>query len=219
MTQLQTDIPRDINFLLPGGGDSLRIAYAKHLLSKFLDEEHAKKHGWPKGERRGLKPIFSPIPSSLDDLKERDGLFSDDPNSSVFKGKICIVGAGVAGLLTAMMLKIGGIYNFDVVEASDRVGGRLYTHWFSDKENPDSAHDYYDIGAMRIPEIKTMQSYVVLLRSPPAPIEKVTDSFYSALDLIKYLKLDDKLVDYKYVEPTKEGIVPHTWWYKNEKPE
>ncbi|KAK3499480.1 FAD/NAD(P)-binding domain-containing protein [Neurospora hispaniola] len=198
MTQLQTDIPRDINFPLPGGGDSLRIAYARHLLSKSLTEEHAKKHGWSKGEDRGLKHIFSPIPSFLDDLKERDGLFSDDPNSSVFKGKICIVGAGVAGLLTALMLKIGGIYNFDVVEASDRVGGRLYTHWFSDKENPDSEHDYYDIGAMRIPEIKTMQS---------------------ALDLIKYLKLDDKLVDYNYVEPTKEDIVPHTWWYKNEKPD
>lgn len=172
MAQLQTDIPRDINFLVPGGGDSLRIAYAKHLLSKSLTEEHAKQHGWSKAESRPLKHIFSPIPSSLDDLRNRDGLFSDDPNSSVFKGKICIVGAGVAGLLTALMLKIGGIYDFDVIEASDRVGGRLYTHWFSDKENPDSEHDYYDIGAMRIPEIKTMQSYVVPLLSPPAPNEK-----------------------------------------------
>ncbi|KAK3501396.1 hypothetical protein B0T13DRAFT_487522 [Neurospora crassa] len=180
MVQLQTDIPRDINFLLPGGGDSLRIAYARHLLWKSLTEEHAKKHGWSKREGQGR------------------AFFSDDPNSSVFKGKICIVGAGVAGLFTALMFKIGGIYNFDVVEASDRVSGRLYTHWFSDKENPDSEHDYYDIGAMRIPEIKTIQS---------------------ALDLIKYLELDDKLVDYNYVEPTKEDIVPPTWWYKSEKPD
>lgn len=162
MAHLQTDIPRDgLNFLPPGGGGSLRIAYAKHLLEEYLTEEHAKRHGKSEGESLPLKRIFDSIPSSLDELKrrqERKGLFSDGPDSTQFPGKICIVGAGVAGLFTALIFKICGIYNFDIIEASDRVGGRLYTHWFSDRENPDSEHDYYDIGAMRIPKIKTMRS-------------------------------------------------------------
>ncbi|OJA18599.1 hypothetical protein AZE42_06573 [Rhizopogon vesiculosus] len=55
----------------------------------------------------------------------------------------CIIGAGAAGLYTAMILKELGI-PFDILEASDRVGGRMYTHRFSEAPN-----DYYDVGAMR----------------------------------------------------------------------
>ncbi|KAK1773421.1 hypothetical protein QBC45DRAFT_80992 [Copromyces sp. CBS 386.78] len=195
MAHLQTDIPRNIEFLPPGGGGSLRIAYAKHILREYLEKEHAKRHGWSKEQDRGLKPIFRHVPSSLDDVEESDGLRSD--GEPPFKGKICIVGAGVAGLFTALMLKLSGIYNFDVVEASDRVGGRLYTHWFSDREKPDSEHDYYDIGAMRIPKIDTMRS---------------------AIDLIEFLELGHKLVPYNYEEKNKLPV-PNMWWYKNQKPD
>ncbi|KKY38289.1 putative l-amino acid oxidase [Diaporthe ampelina] len=67
--------------------------------------------------------------------------------------KVCIVGAGVAGLYIAMILdslKIPEL-NYDILEASSRVGGRAFTHHFSEKR-----HDYYDIGAMRYPHIPTM---------------------------------------------------------------
>lgn len=73
--------------------------------------------------------------------------------------KVGIVGAGAAGLFTALTLdflrrvvpdlKI----SYDILEASgkERLGGRLYTHKFSEKP-----HDYYDVGAMRFPENKIM---------------------------------------------------------------
>ena len=67
--------------------------------------------------------------------------------------RICIVGAGVAGLYIAMILdslEIPGLM-YDILEASERIGGRAYTHYFSDKK-----HDYYDIGAMRFRQIKIM---------------------------------------------------------------
>ncbi|KAF5656476.1 l-amino acid oxidase [Fusarium heterosporum] len=68
--------------------------------------------------------------------------------------KVCIVGAGIAGLYIAMILDDLQIPNleYEILEASDRVGGRVYTHRFSEKKN-----DYYDIGAMRYPDIPTMQ--------------------------------------------------------------
>lgn len=48
-------------------------------------------------------------------------------------------------------LAIPGL-SYDILEGSDRVGGRMFTHYFSDKK-----HDYYDIGAMRFPDIPVMQ--------------------------------------------------------------
>lgn len=67
--------------------------------------------------------------------------------------KVCIVGAGIAGLYIAMILDSLKVPNltYDILEANSRVGGRIYTHHFSNEP-----HDYYDIGAMRFPHIPVM---------------------------------------------------------------
>lgn len=48
--------------------------------------------------------------------------------------KVCIVGAGIAGLYIAMILDSLEIpqITYDILEASPRVGGRVYTHYFSE---------------------------------------------------------------------------------------
>ena len=64
--------------------------------------------------------------------------------------RVSIIGAGTAGLYIAMILddlQIPGL-KYDLLEASDRIGGRVYTHYFS-----KTSHDYYDIGAMRFPKV------------------------------------------------------------------
>jgi hypothetical protein len=72
---------------------------------------------------------------------------------------VAIIGAGVAGLFSALIFdeiekKIPGFkVHYDIFEGSDRIGGRLYTHNFS--KDPNSA-EYYDIGAMRFPQVATM---------------------------------------------------------------
>ncbi|KAG1750124.1 hypothetical protein EDB19DRAFT_1678356 [Suillus lakei] len=78
--------------------------------------------------------------------------------------KFCIIGAGVAGLYIAMILKELSI-PFDLVEASDRAGGRLYTHRFSEAPN-----DYYDAGAMRWPEFPTMKKVLALFEELNVPL-------------------------------------------------
>ncbi|KAI0951722.1 hypothetical protein AcV7_007740 [Taiwanofungus camphoratus] len=65
--------------------------------------------------------------------------------------KVGIIGGGVGGLYAAMMLESLDI-PYEVLEASPRVGGRLFTYRFSEKE-----YDYYDVGAMRFPHNRMMK--------------------------------------------------------------
>ncbi|KLP23434.1 L-amino-acid oxidase [Fusarium fujikuroi] len=86
--------------------------------------------------------------------------------------EIGIIGAGVAGLFTAMVFdwlneqcqKEGLKIEYDIIEAAkmNRLGGRLYTHRFSRGE-----HDYYDVGAMRFPNNTIMKS---LLQVKPSDL-------------------------------------------------
>lgn len=58
---------------------------------------------------------------------------------------IIIVGAGMAGLVSASLLKQAG-HNVTILEASERVGGRVFT-----KRSEFRDGQYFEAGAMRIP--------------------------------------------------------------------
>ena len=60
--------------------------------------------------------------------------------------KIVILGAGIAGLVAAYELERLG-HEVEIIEASDRIGGRIWTHYFGDGED----RAYGELGAMRIP--------------------------------------------------------------------
>lgn len=66
---------------------------------------------------------------------------------------IGIVGAGAAGLSIAVILQKIGFTNVTILEASERIGGRIYTYEFQERTPCD--HNYYDVGAMRIPDADT----------------------------------------------------------------
>ncbi|KAJ6605323.1 hypothetical protein DFH09DRAFT_1422343 [Mycena vulgaris] len=57
-----------------------------------------------------------------------------------------IVGGGIAGLYAALLLQRQG-HVVRVFEGTDRVGGRVCTHFFSQEED-----QYFEAGAMRIPD-------------------------------------------------------------------
>ncbi|KAF8428806.1 flavin-containing amine oxidoreductase-domain containing protein [Tirmania nivea] len=62
--------------------------------------------------------------------------------------RIGIVGAGMSGLMTAMLLDSKGLKNWHILEASERVGGRIRTHHFAAPEE----YQYQEMGPMRFPE-------------------------------------------------------------------
>lgn len=64
---------------------------------------------------------------------------------------IGIVGAGVSGLYSALLLQREG-HRVTLYEATSRIGGRIYTHRFSGLGQNENV--YFEAGAMRIPRSK-----------------------------------------------------------------
>ena len=137
-------LPREPIAQIPEG---LRIAYAQHLLNKHLRKLRARLN----------QDVSYSEPLPQERLSHSTPSHSSDQVPE-YKGRVAIVGAGATGLYLAMMLKYLKINNVDIYEASDRIGGRCFTYSFP--EDKDCPHNYYDIGAMRIPEIPAIQSYV-----------------------------------------------------------
>lgn len=78
--------------------------------------------------------------------------------------RIIIVGAGLAGLVAASLLKAAG-HRVTIVEANDRVGGRVYT-----VRAPFSRGLYFNVGPMRIPDIHTLTlEYIKKFKLPTNP--------------------------------------------------
>lgn len=65
---------------------------------------------------------------------------------------IAIIGGGVSGLATAIMLDSVGMHNWEIIEASDRVGGRFRTKYMADTQ------EWAEMGPMRLPHSVTYKS-------------------------------------------------------------
>ncbi|KAF9473297.1 hypothetical protein BDN70DRAFT_817464 [Pholiota conissans] len=84
-----------------------------------------------------------------------------------------------------MILQSLGI-DYEILESNERIGGRLFTHRFNGEKGVNAEvgtperYDYFDIGAMRFPEIPFMKR---------------------VFDLFEELQLNDLFVDYKLSGP------------------
>ncbi|KAK9422887.1 hypothetical protein SUNI508_04554 [Seiridium unicorne] len=164
----------DIEVPRAPGADSYKYEWARYVARRTLDEdlENLKVRIEAANVAEGI-----PIPQLQlgKDASVRDVVRAaqDVTGPGVVppaqgKFKIAIVGAGVGGLFTAMIFdwlnkqfeNSGSLeIDYDIMEAAeeDRLGGRLYTHYFSelspeDKSSGKINHDYYDVGAMRFPK-------------------------------------------------------------------
>ncbi|KAG1747906.1 uncharacterized protein EDB91DRAFT_1235818 [Suillus paluster] len=109
-------------------------------------------------------------------------------------GTVGILGAGVGGLYTAIMLDSLGI-KYEILEASDRTGGRLFTYHFPNGKE----YDYYDVGAMRYP-----------LPKKDAQGKYKAGVMKRLGELIDYSKLNDS----NFQEPLKSKLIEYYYTAK-----
>ncbi|KAJ3494500.1 hypothetical protein NLG97_g4039 [Lecanicillium saksenae] len=93
------------------------------------------------------------------------GNFSSSVSEPNHKLKVGIIGAGAAGLYAAILLDSLGV-DYEILESSERIGGRIFTHrfnttaWGASKPGEPEYYDYYDVGAMRFPGLKWMDRVI-----------------------------------------------------------
>ncbi|TPX12414.1 uncharacterized protein E0L32_006826 [Thyridium curvatum] len=153
--------------------------WARHLVREKLYQEINALRSRHVGYAPGLPmPVLGGPPCTHDDLPPDDQLPGDGQEAMTLQSaeaktraiperRVCIVGAGIAGLYISMILddlNIPGL-TYDILEANSRVGGRVYTHHFS-----KMPHDYYDIGAMRYPDIPSMHRTFDLFKRTKMPL-------------------------------------------------
>ncbi|KAJ9123058.1 hypothetical protein QFC22_001247 [Naganishia vaughanmartiniae] len=80
-------------------------------------------------------------------------LQAKEPEASFVAGKkdqkIGIIGGGMSGLMTALLLDSVGIHNWEISESSHRIGGRLHTSYLNGTKPED--YQYQEMGPMRFP--------------------------------------------------------------------
>lgn len=80
---------------------------------------------------------------------------NQDSNDLVKKSKICVIGAGISGLIAAYELKNYG-HKVKIFEADTRYGGRIWSYKFDNND-----HCYGELGAMRFhPKHKLINHYI-----------------------------------------------------------
>lgn len=70
-------------------------------------------------------------------------------SQNVYEGhknvSVAIVGGGISGLATGLMLDSVGIHNWEIIEANNRIGGRFRTKFFN------GTNEWAEMGPMRLP--------------------------------------------------------------------
>ncbi|MBA2176087.1 flavin monoamine oxidase family protein [Halobacillus locisalis] len=111
------------------------------------------------------------------------------------KKKVIIIGAGMSGLVAGSLLKQAG-HHVTILEANNRVGGRVYTI-----RSPFAPGNYFDVGAMRIPSNhKLVMEYIHKFRLPVNPFFNTNpnDLIYAnhVLTTRKYYELNPDVLEY-----------------------
>ena len=133
---------------------TIKDKYASLLTRKQVQKDLTFLKPEQFNEPKFKNLIDNTAPRDVNGFPARPKEVSNAPKKEELK--VCIVGAGISGLYAAWILKLLGV-PYEILEASDRIGGRVYTHYFGDdKEEAKKHHQYYDIGCMRFPDTPVM---------------------------------------------------------------
>lgn len=130
---------------------TFKADFAKYLVNKYVRQE-IERADW---NALAATP-FVTNGRTADGLPTRKK--EEDRPENAKNLSVGIIGAGIAGLYTALICETLKI-KWHIIEANpDRLGGRLYTKYLTEVPGQEpTKHDYYDIGAMRYPKTPIME--------------------------------------------------------------
>lgn len=128
--------------------------------------------------------------------------------------EIAIVGAGMSGLTTYLILHQAGLTNLSLIEGSDRIGGRVRTEYLSGGEFD---YSYQEMGPMRIPHKWTVGNKTIEI-SDQGPtfrmveelnrINKASGNEDLRVDLIPFIQYSQNGLAYFNGNKMENGLPP-----------
>lgn len=104
--------------------------------------------------RATLSDVAEPLGAWFDGVAYMQQKQPDDVFVAATKEKsIGILGGGMSGLMTSLLLDSVGIHKWKIIESSGRVGGRVRTTYLNNT-TPEE-HQYHELGPMRFPHTFT----------------------------------------------------------------
>lgn len=101
-------------------------------------------------KRESIAEVADPLGPWFDGVAYMESKNVSATFSAEAKGKkIAIIGGGMSGLLTSLLLQSVGVEDWHIIESSQRVGGRIRTKYLNNTR-PDQ-YQYQEMGPMRFP--------------------------------------------------------------------
>ena len=98
------------------------------------------------------KPLLSDFDALGPWYEQIAALPTNNHRNGSSNASIAIVGGGISGLATALMLESIGMHNWEIIEASSRIGGRFRTKYVG------NSTEWAEMGPMRLPYSITYKS-------------------------------------------------------------
>jgi NAD(P)-binding Rossmann-like domain len=140
--------------------------------------------------------------------EKREVLLPLPPRAVTDDVSVGILGAGVGGLYTALMLQSLDV-NYEIIEASNRTGGRLFTHKFADGGPYDYFVSFKSLWVIGRYLISLLQD-VGAMRYPLPPVDDQGNYQPGVMQrlgwLFNYIGLEDKLIPYYYTSDRSPGL-------------
>jgi hypothetical protein len=136
------------------GQDGQLLGRSESLdVTEAIRSSKAKRHLGRRQEGEGIEmtpeagfDVYGAWFDGVAALEDKDSGHID-PEAAKSK-EIAIVGGGMSGLMTYLVLSQAGFTNLTILEASGRLGGRVHTEYLSG--GPED-YSYQEMGPMRIP--------------------------------------------------------------------
>ncbi|KAI8329740.1 flavin-containing amine oxidoreductase-domain containing protein [Chlamydoabsidia padenii] len=126
--------------VITGQGNESVCIKVYHWDKKIATSEAYKVKTLPVKKAKNLKYVIFDVATFYSGLQNK--LIEAESKEK----KIGIVGAGLSGLFSGFLLDSVGFHNYEIIEASNRLGGRINTAYFGKPEE----YRYQEMGAMRI---------------------------------------------------------------------